>query len=56
MKHPLEQAADALEAEANMPRNARYRAAWLDAAEHYRREAVRLAADPNAPELSAGAP
>lgn len=40
--HPLMLAADALEREANYPRNKKYRHAYLLAAAHYRQEAVRL--------------
>lgn len=41
-KHPLELAADALEIEAEKPRNKKYRNAYLLTAAHYREEAKRL--------------
>lgn len=41
-KHPLVGAAEALEAEAELRRNRKYRLAYLQAAAHYRDEAQRL--------------
>ena len=41
-KHPFELAADALEREADKPRNKKYRAAYLEMAAHTRAEAKRL--------------
>ena len=40
--HPLVRAAEALEAEAELKRNRKYRWAYLHAAAHYREEAKRL--------------